>query len=508
MREDDLIHKLFACRKLKRGLTMKYTKLLLILIFLFPFLSSCSSEYKSYDDKTVKYISDDIFRKIKSGNLKEVEGYIDYLVKKKPYSKNGTRLLEEIYWNLSYRRDVLEQYNKWCSSEPLHHAAFILRGSYHKASAWLERGSGYAYTVSDIGRELFERNLELSKDDLEKAYALNPEDPNSASSMIAVCMGLRYQEDEMEKWFQRAVAADPLAYDAYSRKLLFLNPKWRGTKEKHIKFAEYCYQNSPPKSIVYKILFDCLSGYLEKANDINKFYNNPSVKNTLENIYQKILKDFPNSTAIRLDYAGIQYKIGRVGNTIRLVEDVLKLEPDNTGALFTRANYYLNKGDFKSAEPDYKKVIEIAPYNTKVVSEAYFWLGDIKRKQYRDYKKAQEYYDKAIALYPKDENYYITRGFNRVMINYDFKSALVDFNKAIEINPRHVYANHYKAMCLKDLSRCEEAIVFYKKALELIEEETQKGDAGSIKKQAAENLAIKINSDIKYCKSSIIKKKE
>ena len=177
------------------------------------------------------------------------------------------------------------------------------------------------------------------------------------------------------------------------------------------------------------------------------------------------------------------------------------------GALFTRANYYLNKGDFKSAEPDYKKVIEIAPYNTKVVSEAYFWLGDIKRKQYRDYKKAQEYYDKAIALYPKDENYYITRGFNRVMINYDFKSALVDFNKAIEINPRHVYANHYKAMCLKDLSRCEEAIVFYKKALELIEEETKKGDAGSIKKQAAENLAIKINSDIKYCKSSIIKKK-
>ena len=94
------------------------------------------------------------------------------------------------------------------------------------------------------------------------------------------------------------------------------------------------------------------------------------------------------------------------------------------------------------------------------------------------------------------------------MINYDFKSALVDFNKAIEINPRHVYANHYKAMCLKDLSRCEEAIVFYKKALELIEEETKKGDAGSIKKQAAENLARKINSDIKYCKSSIIKKKE
>lgn len=493
--------------QIKRGLTMKYTKLLLIVIFLFPFLSSCSSKYKSYDDKTVKYISDDIFRKIKSGNFREVEDYIDYLVKEKPYSKNGTRLLEEIYWNLSYRRDVLEQYNKWCSSEPPHHAAFILRGSYHKASAWLERGSGYAYTVSDVGRKLFEKNLELAKDDFEKAYFLNPDDPNSASSMIAVCMGLRYQEDDMERWFQKAVTADPLAYDAYSRKLLFLNPKWRGTREKHIQFAEYCYQNSPPKSIVYKILFDCLSAYLDKANDIKEFYNNPNVKNTLENIYQKILKDFPNSTTIRLDYAGIKYKIGKIDDAIRLLEEVIKIEPDNTSAFFTLANTYLNTGDLKKAESYYKKVIETKPYNTKVISKVHFWLGDIQRRQYGDYKKAQEYYDKAIALYPKDENYYITRGFNRVMINRDFKAALMDFNEAIEINPRHIYANHYKAMCFKDLKQYEDAIVFYNKALELIENETQKGDAGSIKKQAAENLIKKINSDIKYCKRLISKEK-
>ena len=349
--------------------------------------------------------------------------------------------------------------------------------------------------------------MELAKDDLEKAYSLNPNDPNSASSMIAVYMGLRYEEDDMEKWFQRAVTADPMAYDAYSRKLLFLNPKWRGTTEKHIQFAEYCYQNSPRNSIVYKTLFDCLSEYFKKATDLKKFYNKPYVKNTFVDIYQKILKDYPNSTTIRLDYAGIQYKIGQIDDAIRLLEEVLKIEPDNTSALFTRANFYLNAGNFKKAEPDYKKVIESDPYNTKVISKAHFWLGDIKRKQYRDFKKAQEYYDKAIAMYPKDEDYYITRGFNRVMMSHDLKSALGDFNKAIEINPRHIYANHYKAMCLKDLNQCEEAIVFYNKALKLIEKETQQGDAGSIKKQAAEELIRKIKFDIKRCKSSITQEK-
>ena len=68
---------------------MKRTKLHLIVLFLFPVLSSYSSQFKYYDGKTVKYISNDIFTKIKAGNFKEVEGYIDYLVKEKPWGKKG-----------------------------------------------------------------------------------------------------------------------------------------------------------------------------------------------------------------------------------------------------------------------------------------------------------------------------------------------------------------------------------------------------------------------------------
>jgi len=460
-------------------------------------------QYKKYEDTPSRLMSNDILSMIKAEHYEEAEEYFNYLVEKKPYSKNGTRLLEEIYWNLSNRRGMLEHYDKWCSSEPPHHAAFILRGLYHKTSAWYERGGGYAYTVSDEGRELFKKNLELAKDDLEKAYSLNPDDPNSASSMITVYMGLRYEEDDMEKWFQRAVTADPMAYDAYSRKLLFLNPKWRGTTEKHIQFAEYCYHNAPPKSIVYKIMFDCLIGYSKKAGNVKRFFRKPQVRNTLNDIYKKVLKDYPNSTTIRLDYAGIQYKIGRIDDAIRLLEEVLKIEPDNTSALFTRANIYLNAGNFKKAEPDYKKVIESDPYNTKVISKAHFWLGDIKRKQYRDFKKAQEYYDKAIALYPKDEDYYITRGFNRVMMSHDFKSALGDFNKAIEINPRHIYANHYKAMCLMELKRFDEAITNYQKTLALIEKEVIKGDAGELNQKEAESLKRQINKRILRCQKNV-----
>lgn len=126
---------------------------------------------------------------------------------------------------------------------------------------------------------------------------------------------------------------------------------------------------------------------------------------------------------------------------------------------------------------------------------------------YKEFKKAQGYYDKAIALYPKDEKYYLIRGFNRRMVGDGYDSSLEDFNEAIKINPRHIYANHYKAMCLKFLKKYSQALAFYNKALELIEQETQKGDAGSIKKPAAENLIKKINSDINYCNSMITKEK-
>lgn len=456
--------------------------------------------YKKYEDKPSRLMSNDILKRIKAAQYEEAEEYFNYLVEKKPYSINGVRLLEEVYVGLASVKNINEHLNIWCSKSPPHQSAFIIRGLYHKNNAWLARGGGLAYTVSEEGWRLFKYHLELAKEDLEKAYSLNPDDPNSASSMITVLMGLRYEEKEMEKWFQRAVASDPVTYHPYSAKLQFLNPKWRGTLEKHIQFAEHCYHNSPPKSIVYKIMFDCLIEYSKKADNVKEFFSKSQVKNILNEIYKRILKDFPNSIEIRRDFAYVQYKLGKFDEAIRLQTEALKIDPSDTFVLLSRGSIYLdNKAEFKKAELDYKRIIENNPYYPRAKAEAYFRLGEINRLRNKNYKKAIEYYNKAIELNPKEEDYFLMRGFNKIKGNRDFKSALEDFIKAEKIDHRHVYVNHYKSMCLQELKRFDEAITNYRKTLELIEKEVAKGDAGKLNKKQAERLKLQINDFILLC---------
>ncbi len=62
-------------------------------------------------------------------------------------------------------------------------------------------------------------------------------------------------------------------------------------------------------------------------------------------------------------------------------------------------------------------------------------------------------------------------------------------------------------MCLLHMHQYKQALTYYEKALELIEQEKLKGEGGSIRKQAAESLTNTINRDIKFCNSLIAKEK-
>ena len=481
---------------------MKYYKKFLpvFIAFFLLFSNSCTKQYKKYEDTPSRIMSNDILSMIKAEHYEEAEKYFNFLVEKKPYSINGVRLLEEVYEELASVKNIIEHLNTRYLKSPPHQSAFILRGLYHKNDAWRARGGEYAYAVSDEDRRLFKSRLKLAKKDLEKAYSLDPDDPNSASSMIPVLMGLRYEEEEMETWFQRAIKSDPVTYNPYSKKLQFLNPKWRGTLEKHIKFAEHCYHNAPPKSIVYKIMFDSLIEYSKKAGNVKRFFNEPQVKNTLNDIYKRVLKDFPKAIRMRQDFAYVQYKLGKFDDAIRLYTKALAIDPNDMFVLRSRGTIYLeNKAEFNKAELDYKRLIKNNPYYPRTRAEAYFRLGEIFRLRNKNYKKVMEYYNKAIELNPKEKYYLFMRGFNKMSVNRDFKSALEDFIEAEKIDPRHIHINHYKSMCLHELKKFEEAITNYQKTLELIEKEVVKGDAGKLNKEQAEGLKLQINHFISLC---------
>ena len=406
----------------------------------------------------VRNIGNDLLQKIQSGKYKEVEDYFNSLVKTKQYSIDGSRLLEEIYLNLSYRRGILKYLDKWCS-QTNHHSAFIVRGMYYVDYAWGARGEDWAYTVSKEQFRLMRERFLCAKEDLEKAYVLNPRDPNSAGAMISVCMGLGLDEGIMEGYFQNAMKADPIAYYAYRNKFLYLAPKWRGTHEKFSQFAEYCYRTSPTGSRVYTILLEYLYECAERSKRKKRFLKNQNVQKTLNEILERWLKDFPNSTSARVWLAIINEDLGNVEEAIKYCGEVLAIEPNHRSALRTRGDIYFRSNEDEKAEKDFKKLIEIDPYD----DYALFTLGRIAFYHYKAYQKSIEYYDKAIELNSTNKYYFYQRGIPKFWLK-NYGSSKDDFSSAIQIDPKLGIAYYNRGRCLWYLDEKEKAKDDFRKA--------------------------------------------
>lgn len=119
----------------------------------------------------------------------------------------------------------------------------MIEGIYHISKAWRWRGSGWANEVTDDGHKKFIINLEKAENTLKRAYKLRPDYPEAAECMITVAMGKRGASGETERyWFDRAVAAEMDYMPAYDSYLWALRPRWGGSHDKMISFAEECLE--------------------------------------------------------------------------------------------------------------------------------------------------------------------------------------------------------------------------------------------------------------------------
>ncbi|VTU02238.1 wd repeat-containing transcriptional regulator : Uncharacterized protein OS=Pedosphaera parvula (strain Ellin514) GN=Cflav_PD4949 PE=4 SV=1 [Gemmataceae bacterium] len=108
--------------------------------------------------------------------------------------------------------------------------------------AWEARGRGFANTVTPEGARLLVERLEKARGSLARAWELQPNAPDAARWMIPVAMGLSLDRDEMEKWFRRAMEADPDNEDACRAKMEWLQPRWYGSREDVLEFQGQCYR--------------------------------------------------------------------------------------------------------------------------------------------------------------------------------------------------------------------------------------------------------------------------
>jgi hypothetical protein len=115
-----------------------------------------------------------------------------------------------------------------------------VEGTFDTTYAWDARGDGWADTVTEEGWRGFHDRLGQARAALERSWDLDPTNARVAAQMITVCMGQGRDRGEMERWFTRAMKADPDCFAACENKIRYLLPKWGGSAEEVLAFGREC----------------------------------------------------------------------------------------------------------------------------------------------------------------------------------------------------------------------------------------------------------------------------
>ena len=164
--------------------------------------------------------------------------------------------------------------------------------------AWEARGTGLGNTVTDEGWQRFRERLEAAEDRFNTAFNLDSGRPEPSAGMITVCMGLSRDRDEMEKWFRRAVRADPVGWAAFSAKQEYLKPKWHGSEDELLAFARQCLRAATLDDLLRELVY---LAYQEPVMGLTPFgvYSRPRVWADVRAAYEPYLAARPTDDGTR-----------------------------------------------------------------------------------------------------------------------------------------------------------------------------------------------------------------
>jgi hypothetical protein len=212
---------------------------------------------------------------------------------------------------------------------PEESTCWLLKGEAYITFAWQARGSGYANTVTEEGGKTFTSDLAVAENALNRAWNLNPTDPRIPLQMMTVVLGQGKDRDEMESWFERAMALNPSDYDICSKKLYYLEPKWYGSAGDMLDFGRECVQNTNWGGRVPLILVDAhyniCNEYTDEADRTN-YWQQPDVWADIKSAYKRFFQLHPDDTSSIPYYAWYAY---HAEDWDKLNELIPKLSPAN-----------------------------------------------------------------------------------------------------------------------------------------------------------------------------------
>jgi hypothetical protein len=234
------------------------------------------------------------------------------------YSPQG---LDEIY------QKVLPALEKGAGPGPL---ALAFKAQFYVTFAWQARGADWAANVTPEGQRLMAERLAVASEAVQKAYKMDPNDPHAATIMLDVELGQGNGRAAMEKWFERAMIADPDNLLACERKITYLLPRWYGSDQDLLQFGQDCYEEGNWRGGIPLVLARVHETISNDSADRRKYFGQPLVWQDIVCVYEPYLSACPNDVKARSRYCGIACTIGKwavAHKQFELLGDNVVLEP-------------------------------------------------------------------------------------------------------------------------------------------------------------------------------------
>ncbi len=175
---------------------------------------------------------------------------------------------------------------------------------------------------------------------------------------------------------------------------------------------------------------------LDKINSTAYFIRGYALKETGDTfgavkLYTKVIEFNPESETA-FEELGILYALKKDKLAIDYLNTAISLNPKNTFAMYALAMYYQEMNMPADALPIYENILSISSYNPDALHN----IGYIELIYNADYKKAVEYFTKAIESKPDYVEAYFNRGISYEKMG-EKSAAINDYKKVLEFDSGH-----------------------------------------------------------------------
>lgn len=325
-------------------------------------------------------------------------------------TQRGTSVIQDYIDCLSTRYRQYEAAKEWNSGP--HNSAYseCILARYLISKAWESRGSGWANSVTESGWDGFRGYKEEARECLKRALTKNPSLSPAVCAMQEI-VGSGGSNEELYQWLNLGLKIEPCNIDLYRMTLHYLQPRWGGSEDALIDFAEQLIeidQSVSPSIMSYWKYHLCMEGshsHKSLSSDDRKKEIAKHFKE-LEKLYRaEIIPIYPNSVGPWVSLLGMANEYKLWTDFDRLFNEAVKLFP-NEHMLYIRRDYKL----YHSKRNNYKKRFDNLQKAVKILPEkgtAWYELAIIakSRPNIANRELRIEYVDKAIKFL-SGETYY------------------------------------------------------------------------------------------------------